>query len=368
MAKYAINQEGAEALKALGKSILVTCNEIMAASERLQTFVTGMEDNLGIYGTEILTLIRQNKNSLLSNKEAIEETARRISAQGDEILELMGFDSGGGETRVTSEADRSSHGSKESYKTFLISNGYAQNVDFGNLDARTAEDMKLAIAETRELFPELDLKFIGSLQARNNAIRDSLIQTYMSAYKSHNPNVSDAELLPIVRQQVAEDLHDIEPSEGTIAQSIFVKEPGGYTDFLISQFNGITINESYGSDYDYFRNVKQANVSAGWKPQNCNTPKATVDHELGHQIAALVNAHSDPDIQECYQWFATLGRQQQSQILSGYAAKNIHEFIAESWSEYRNNPDCRECAKFVSEKMIDLYHSGHKNKVKVLRR
>ena len=368
MAKYAINQEGAEALKALGKSILVTCNEIMAASERFQTFVTGMEDDLGIYGSEILTLIRQNKNSLLSNKEAIEETARRISAQGDEILELMGFDSGGGETRVTSEAGRSSHGSKESYKTFLISNGYAQNVDFGSLDAKTAEDMTLAIAETRELFPELDLKFTGSLQARNNAIRDSLIQTYMSAYKSHNPNVSDAELLPIVRQQVAEDLHDIEPSERTIAQSIFVKEPAGYTDFLISQFNGITINESYGSDYDHFRNVKQSEVSAGWKPQNCNTPKATVDHELGHQIAALVNAHSDPDIQECYQRFATLGRQQQSQILSGYAAKNIHEFIAESWSEYRNNPDCRECAKFVSERMLDLYHSGHKNKVKILRR
>ncbi len=368
LAKYAINQEGAESLKTLGKNILTTCNEIMSSCDSLQKFVFGMEDDLGIYGAEILTLIQQNKNSLLSNKATIEEVARRISAQGDDILELIGFENAGGTgTREDSPDYKKIQDKKNACKAFLVNNGYAEKVDFGGLDAKTAEDIALAIAETQEMFPDLDLKFVGSLQARNNAAKESLIEMYMSAYKKHYPDASEAELLPVVQQQVSEDLKDLEPSDKTIAQSLFVGDSSDYLSFFITRFNGITINESYGSDYDYFKSVRQSNVDSGWKPQNCNTPKATVDHELGHQIAALTDAHNDQSIQEYYLWFMSLNSQQQSQVLSGYAAKDIHEFIAESWSEYRNNPDCRECAKLVSERLLDLYNSRPKKKVKVLR-
>ena len=232
----------------------------------------------------------------------------------------------------------------------------------------TAKDMAMAIAETKELFPGLDLQFVGSLQARNDGIRDSLTNMYMDAYKKHYPSASETDLLPVIQQQVEEDMMGFIPQDGTIAQSLFVGSPSGAQEWLYSNFNGITINEAYGSDYNHFVQVKQDDVNAGWKPQNCNTPKATVDHELGHQIAKLVDAHNDPDIQELYNRFSALDSDKQSSVLSGYAATNIHEFIAESWSEYRNNPNCRDCAKFVSERMLDLYNSNPNVKRKTLRR
>ena len=93
-----------------------------------------------------------------------------------------------------------------------------------------------------------------------------------------------------------------------------------------------------------------------------------MDHELGHQVAKLVDAHNDPDINELFGRFSQIDAQNQSKVLSGYAATNIHEFIAESWSEYRNNPKCRDCAKFVATRMIELYEAKNPKKKKVLRR
>lgn len=375
MARYAISEKGAESLKNLGKSILTTCNDIMATSKKLETIVVGLDDGLGIYSGYILELVKKNQSMLLENKSDFEGLAQRLNSQGDEILSLLGFDTGGGTTQsgaanMSQNKGTSSNSSsaKDSYGTFLASNGYARNVGFGNLDERTAKDMAMAIAETKELFPGLDLQFVGSLQARNDGIRESLTNMYMDAYKKHYPSASENDLLPVVQQQVEEDMMGFIPQDGTIAQSLFVGSPAGAQEWLYSNFNGITINEAYGSDYDHFVQVKQDDVNAGWKPQNCNTPKATVDHELGHQIAKLVDAHNDPDIQELYNRFVALDSNKQSSVLSGYAATNIHEFIAESWSEYRNNPNCRDCAKFVSERMLDLYNSNPNVKRKTLRR
>lgn len=246
--------------------------------------------------------------------------------------------------------------------------GFSAKADFGNLDSRTSKDVFAAVAETKQMFPELNMQFVGSAQARNKAIETDLREKYLSAYRRHYPGASDAELMPFVNQQVTEDMSYLQIENGTIAQSLYVPNTNSTTEDVIARYNGISINESYGSSYEHFKQVKQADVDAGWKPINCNTPKATVDHELGHQIAKLVEAHNDPDIQELYNRFSNVDAQNQSKVLSGYAATNIHEFIAESWSEYRNNSECRDCAKFVATRMIELYEAKNPEKKKVLRR
>lgn len=246
--------------------------------------------------------------------------------------------------------------------------GFSAKADFGNLDSRTSKDVFVAVAETKQMFPELNMQFVGSAQARNKAIETDLREEYLSAYRRHYPGASDAELMPFVNQQVSEDMSYLKIENGTIAQSLYVPNTNSTTEDVIARYNGISINESYGSSYEHFKQVKQADVDAGWKPVNCNTPKATVDHELGHQVAKLVEAHNDPDIQELFNRFSNVDAQNQSKVLSGYAATNIHEFIAESWSEYRNNPECRECAKYVATRMIELYEAKNPDKKKVLRR
>lgn len=369
LAKYAINQEGSEALKKLGSSILISCNEIMEQSRDLEQKLAELEEGLGIYAEEIRELTTKNRNILLAHKENLEGLAEKLRRQGDEILELMGLGVIAGTGTCAAESKPAAADSeKRNYQSFLVQNGYAEKADFGKLDPASARDMAMAIAETREQFPDLDLKFTGSLQARNEALKRDLTKSYLNEYKKAYPNASEKDLLPVIRQQVEEDMQGFEPGNGTIAQSLFVKNPSGFAARLCAQYNGITINEQYGGDYGLFCQVKSEDVKAGWKPQNCDTPKATVDHELGHQIAKLVDAHLDPDIIELYKKFITLDDKKRSEILSGYAAESIHEFLAESWSEYRNNPKCRPCAKFVAEKMIDLYNDTRYEKRKVLRR
>ena len=113
--------------------------------------------------------------------------------------------------------------------------------------------------------------------------------------------------------------------------------------------------------------MRKNDVKAKWKPAGCDTPRATVDHELGHQIAHLTNAHNDADIQEMYSNFMGLTSVQRGDVLSGYAGESIHEFIAEGWSEYRNNPNCRPLAINISNRLFDLYNQINPQRVKVRR-
>lgn len=246
----------------------------------------------------------------------------------------------------------------------MVVDGLVRQADFGKLDNRTAQDIHKSVSETLEMFPDIDLRFVGSVQSRNEHIVKSLEEMYLGAYRQHYPTASDTDLMPFVRQQVAEDMKGFEPDERTIAQSLFIEMPQTYGEDVIAEFNGISINERYGGDYNHFTDVRKSDVQAKWKPEGCDTPRATVDHELGHQIARLTNAHNDADIQEMYLDFMSLTSTQRGEALSGYAGESIHEFIAEGWSEYRNNPNCRPLATNISNRLFDLYNQNTSRLVK----
>lgn len=238
----------------------------------------------------------------------------------------------------------------------MVVNGLTRQADFGKLDNKTAQDIYNSVSETLNMFPDINLCFVGSVQARNKCIEESLREMYLNAYRQHYPTASDADLLPFVQQQVSEDMRGVEPGNGTIAQSLFIKKPQTYGEKIIAKYNGISINEHYGGDYNYFINVRRSDVEAKWKPVGCDIPRATVDHELGHQIAKLTNAHNDYKIQEMYSQFMSLNSTQRGEALSEYAGESIHEFIAEGWSEYRNNPNCRSLAMSIAKRLFDLYN------------
>jgi len=240
-------------------------------------------------------------------------------------------------------------------------------VDFGKLDNKTAQDIYQSVSETKEMFPDIDLRFVGSLQSRNEHIEKSLEEMYLKGYRHHYPGASDEELMPYVREHVSEDMKGLQPGEFTIAQSMFLEAPETADEDVFARFNGISINESYGGDYNRFVEVKKSDVAGKWKPIGCGSPRATVDHELGHQIAKITDAHNDGDIRELYDRFMDLESERREDILSGYAGKNIHEFIAEGWSEYRNNPECRPLAAEIAGRLIELYNRKSPQKVKVRR-
>ena len=77
-----------------------------------------------------------------------------------------------------------------------------------------------------------------------------------------------------------------------------------------------------------------------------------MDHELGHEIDRLVGAARDPQIQKWYQ--EMLQNNNAESVLSGYSKSTIYEFIAEGYSEYRNNPKPREYSTKIFNRLIEL--------------
>lgn len=374
MAKYAINQEGALALKRLSGNLLISANNVLEIVQALEQVTVSLYDDLGVFGDEILSIIRQNKKTLNENREDIVRLAQRVNKQADEVSDFISMGLGNADNIARKnigdsfESQTSDVTMKDNYKHYLVSTGLVNDVDFGVLDTKTALDMCIAIQETKEMFPDLELPFVGSIQARNIYLKNKLTDMYLDAYRQYNPGVPEEKFLVAVQRQVAQDLQGFDPDSRTIAQSLFVDGSQGFLSEIKASMNGITINEVFGSNYDYFESIRKSEVDTGWKPQNCYSPKATVDHELGHQIAEMVNAHNDVTIQQLYGKFSQLDDDRKSRVLSGYAGTNIHEFIAESWSEYRNNPKCRDCAKIVAKRMLELYDNQPQKMKRLIRR
>ena len=109
------------------------------------------------------------------------------------------------------------------------------------------------------------------------------------------------------------------------------------------------------------QNIKNAlenwarNVDMKFHPVGCDTVKSIVSHEMGHHIDYLLGASKDKEIQVLYK--ALHSEKYPAKMwdnLSAYANKNVEEFIAEAWAEYRNNPTPRDTAKKVGERLIEL--------------
>lgn len=89
MAKFAINQEGANSLKNLANGMLININEIIEAGQRLKGEVSSIEESLGIYGDEINQIIGRNTHTLATNRDDIVQLATRISSKADDVFNLV---------------------------------------------------------------------------------------------------------------------------------------------------------------------------------------------------------------------------------------------------------------------------------------
>lgn len=89
MARYAISAEGATSMRALGKQLFVVANSVLEAASVLEAKVSGVEQGLGIYGTEISGIVQQNRNTLKNNRNDIIDLAQRIQQKAAEIDELV---------------------------------------------------------------------------------------------------------------------------------------------------------------------------------------------------------------------------------------------------------------------------------------
>jgi hypothetical protein len=117
---------------------------------------------------------------------------------------------------------------------------------------------------------------------------------------------------------------------------------------------GISFNANKASPrlLDRLAENLEREVADKWRPAGCGSVKAIVDHEMGHEIHKLLDAHNDNEILSLYNDLKSSGKIKE--MLSEYAGKNPREFIAEAWSEYQNNPKPRETSVKVVKRLFDL--------------
>lgn len=120
------------------------------------------------------------------------------------------------------------------------------------------------------------------------------------------------------------------------------------------QVSGIGVNTKFGKDPDMMLAALKHTVATRFHPPGTDTIKAIADHEFGHQLDDLLVLRSDQTIIDLYNTARKSGMRNE---VSGYADKNIAEFIAECWAEFCNSPEPRPAARSVAKIVRARYRS-----------
>nr|DAT83307.1 MAG TPA: portal [Caudoviricetes sp.] len=256
-------------------------------------------------------------------------------------------------------------------KNIKEANKYAEDVlgikaDYRGVDIKCANEWNKGIFEMKQLFPEVTdkLKFVGSIQGRNQSIKRELTYYFKEEINSKYKGLYSEKLLEsIVKENVDKILDLIKPKKNTMAVSLSLSK-----DVLINnpelkvvfEHNGISMNKNYFQDYEFVKMDKTEQVNEKWKPIGTNTVKGTFDHEFGHQLDKFLDLKNDKEIEKIHKQLTKENSFKEK--LSGYSQKSKAEMIAEAWSEYRNNSEPREVAKKVGKRVEELWQQYQRKK------
>ena len=211
-----------------------------------------------------------------------------------------------------------------------VSLGLAKHADFGKLDVSVANEMMQVVANTQGLNSGIPtLTFLGSLQVFKKQYMTKKPKNVYAVYANLNAT---------------------------------------------NGWNGIGVNEKYFSSKNLAVTLEmlKQEVTSQWHPVGSGSIKGIVDHEIGHWIGHKLGANQDSKIASLYTKHSGKGKWERiggsskfiwktpmDSVLSQYANTNIKEFIAEAWSEYRNNPKPRPLAKQVGDIIMQSYMGGN---------
>jgi SPP1 gp7 family putative phage head morphogenesis protein len=235
-------------------------------------------------------------------------------------------------------------GDANKYVTDELSIKYA---DYNGLHIDVANEWNRGLTDNFNKFPELknQFGFVGESHNRNTALKPVVRQYFLDNLIKRNPNIGVNILEVHADNEVKKIMNKLKVPSNTYASSWAPKsEP-------FSQFAGITFNTVQGKNINKLLDSLKSDVVRKFHPVGCDTVKAVLDHEIGHQLDSMLQLSSKDSIQKL---FNSRTYDQITNELSKYAWSNDNpnkygEFIAEAWSEYCNNPSPRPIAKEIGE-------------------
>lgn len=224
---------------------------------------------------------------------------------------------------------------------WAVKNNLADFADYNGIKPEVANAWNKSLFDHLQEFPELrgNQKFTGTCQGQFARWREIRIERQIQVLRLANPQLPpDFNFRPHVERAVK-------------LPKVTEKYAHSWTDADVS---GVAVNKKYGADVDLFKSALKRDVVAKWHPVGADTIRSVVDHELGHQLDTLLGLHIDSEVIQAYKSVKLQGIQNE---VSGYADKNIKEFIAECWAEACNNPAPRTYARTVAEIVRARYQS-----------
>lgn len=216
---------------------------------------------------------------------------------------------------------------------WAVAHRLADVVDYTGIHVDIANAWNQAIFDVLQMAPALRerLKFIGTAQARNKV--------------KYNATIAEG-----VRLLMAKTGCSREQAEGLVRKYIKPERvPSGTLAVSTNHplVSGISVNSTWGRDPEKILAALKRDAENGFYPAGCHSLRYVVEHELGHQLDALLQIRSDNQVEQAYnQWRA---RDLAGRELSRYARTSIAEFIAEAWGEFRTSPNPRPLARLVGE-------------------
>lgn len=224
---------------------------------------------------------------------------------------------------------------------------------YKGVDLTVANEWNKGLHDTFRRSPMLkdNFKFVGESHERNKAIRPVMKQHYLDSLIKANPRHSKEALEPYAEAETKRFMRRMSVGKNTIAQSFAPSNE------FLKEFGGITINREVCKDAKELIKRLNADVSAKFHPEGCNTIKSVLDHEVGHQLDSLLELSKDKEIQKLFDRFS---QNEMTEALSEYAWNNSNpnrysEMVAEAWSEYCNNSHPRKIARSVGKIIEEKY-------------
>lgn len=211
---------------------------------------------------------------------------------------------------------------------------FADDIDYGKLPLEVINGMNESIHETLRDIPELrkGLRFIGSSQEQN--ARD-----YQYTMRKAGYEIS----LPEARERYR-SVKAFQVKSQSFAQSASGQE---------SPAQGIGFNESAARNQKAMAAYLKDCVDTGFFNPAASTVKGAIDHEMGHQLASLVDISRGVGVVDDLEIVSIFNQPGTAKGLSLYGSSSSGEFVAEAWSEYRGgNP--RPIAKKVGKRLEEL--------------
>jgi hypothetical protein len=224
---------------------------------------------------------------------------------------------------------------------WAVRNNLVNHADYTGIKPEVANAINESLLAHLQEFPELraSQKFIGTAQAQMARHRQNEIERYLAALIQHNPSTIPEHVL----RAIAEDRVKLHKIDNRYAQAWDQVDVAG-----------IGVNKKWGADPQAFKMSLARGVGEGWHPVGTYTIRSVADHEFGHMLDYALDLRLDQEVIATYKEARAAGVEKE---VSGYAAKNIQEFIAECWAESINNPSPRPFAARIASLVRSRYRA-----------